>query len=306
MPVISVINYKGGVGKTTLTSNLAADLAMRNYKVLMIDLDPQANLTFSFITEDDWQTDYQEHLTIKSWFDAFVGRDQIMDLSELVVRPERFYRKVKAPLDLICSHLGLINVDLDLAVMLGGATLRRKQYNFLRVHSLLAKGLNNLINGVAKNYDFVLIDCPPNFNIVTKNALVASDYYLIPAKPDFLSTLGIGQLKKHVNHLITEFNSQAGVEQEPTISPGFLGVVFTMLYMMKGEPILTQKQYINQTRSNGFPIFKTQIRENKSIYGGAPQYGIPVVCQPGVANKDVKTELKSLTDELLKRVCLDG
>ena len=65
MQIVSVINYKGGVGKTTLTANLAAELAWRGYDVLMIDLDAQASLTFSFIAPDDWQNNYADNRTIK-------------------------------------------------------------------------------------------------------------------------------------------------------------------------------------------------------------------------------------------------
>ena len=68
MKIVSVINYKGGVGKTTITANLGAEIANRGYKVLMIDLDPQASLTFSFIPPDEWETTLSPEKTIKSWF----------------------------------------------------------------------------------------------------------------------------------------------------------------------------------------------------------------------------------------------
>ena len=71
MHVISVINYKGGVGKTTITANLSTELAWRGLNVLMIDLDPQANLTFSFIRPDQWASEYAKSKTIKNWFESF-------------------------------------------------------------------------------------------------------------------------------------------------------------------------------------------------------------------------------------------
>ena len=155
----------------------------------MIDLDAQASLTFSFITPDDWQTNYADNKTIKNWFDSFeIGSH--LPLADIIFTPERtalVLRGRQGALDLIASHLGLINVDLELATKLGGANLTQAKRNFLAVHSMLVAGLDE-IDGDA--YDLVLIDCPPNFNIVTKTAIIASDYILVPARPDYLSTLG--------------------------------------------------------------------------------------------------------------------
>jgi chromosome partitioning protein len=192
MRTLSVINYKGGVGKTTITANLASELAFRGHSVLAVDLDPQANLTFSFVSVDDWERNYERSMTIKNWYDAFIDDDSDnLDLSSLIVTPPTIGRIMSSgqhgKLDLICSHLGLINVDLELAAKLAGGSLRQIRNNYLRVHTRLKQGLDMLNN----SYDFVIVDCPPNFNVVTKNALVASDHYIVPTKPDFLSTLGV-------------------------------------------------------------------------------------------------------------------
>lgn len=303
MPVVSIINYKGGVGKTTITANIAAEMASRGKKVLMIDLDPQTNLTFSFISVDLWKNKYQDEKTIKSWFDAFIDRKELTELSDLVITPERINKITKAPLDLICSHLGLINVDLELAVMLGGATPRQQKNNFLRVYSLLLRGLEDL----NKQYDIVLIDCPPNFNIVTKNALVASDYYIVPAKPDYLSTLGIEQLNRQVKELIQDYNdfaSQDNDDEYDCILPQLLGVIFTMVGIRGEQVFSAQQQYIAEMERKKIPFFDTVIRENKTVYADAPAYGVPVVMKnmSGQTYQTVKDELEQLTKEFMEEV----
>lgn len=179
MKTISLINYKGGVGKTTITANLGAQLARTGLRVLMLDLDPQTSLTFSFVPQDRWK-DFEKDKTIKNWFEAHISQDKSFDISSLIlsdlkVRP---YICGGGGLSLISSHLNLINVDLDLAQDLGGGSDKTRNLNFLKIYGRLKTGLDSLRD----QFDVVLIDCPPNFNIVTRTAMVASDFILVPTK----------------------------------------------------------------------------------------------------------------------------
>jgi chromosome partitioning protein len=248
--------------------------------VLLIDLDPQTNLTFSFIPPDEWQTEYAETKTIKSWFDSFATSSPIK-LEELIFSPERVNKRLLANpdagnLDLISSHLGLINVDLELATELGGASLKKSKSNFIKVHTRLIDGLKALD---AEKYDVVLMDCPPNFNITTKNAILASDHILIPAKPDYLSTLGIDYLIRNLNELASDYNEYAELGSGPhveLVDPEVLGVVFTMVAFYGDQPLGHLRPFINQTKNLDVPVFDQVLRENKSIYADAPQTCIPV------------------------------
>lgn len=301
MDIVAVINYKGGVGKTTVTSNLAAELAFRGKKVLMIDTDAQASLTFSFITPDQWDSDYKDTKTIKSWFDAVSQGAEPPSLKDFVITPpsaNAIVRPRGGRVDLICSHLGLINVDLELATLLGGVNLQQAKRNYIKVHGKLRAAIGELSE--TSDYDIVLIDCPPNFNIVTKNAIVASEKILIPAKPDYLSTLGIDYLHRSVNALVREFNEYAELDEgTETISPNIMGVVFTMIQITSGQPIAAQRQFISQTKRLGVNAFETYFRENKTIFADAPQNLRPVVLNyySSGTHSDVVSEIEAFVTE---------
>jgi chromosome partitioning protein len=221
-----------------------------------------------------------------------------------VITPPAVNRIVKrngGKIDLICSHLGLINVDLELAILLGGANMAASKRNYLKVHGQLRQALANIAEQA--DYDIVLIDCPPNFNIVTKNAIVASERILIPAKPDYLSTLGIDFLQRSVKELVKDFNEYAGADDaDSTISPQILGVIFTMIQITSGQPIAAQRQFIAQTKRLGVPTLENYFRENKTIFGDAPQNLMPVVLNAysGNTHSDIVREIEAVVGEFSK------
>ena len=209
----------------------------------------------------------------------------------------------RGEIHLVPSHLGLINVDLELATALGGASLQQAKANFLKVHRRLRDALVPL----DEQFDFILIDCPPNFNIVTKNAIVASDHILVPAKPDYLSTLGIDYLKRNLDQLIHDFNEYVQLgdnDSEDTINPEIIGVIFTMIQVYDKRPISSQRPYIAQIKRLGMPVFDSWIRENKTIFADAPEYGVPVVVRGGSAPllRKVVSELEELVSEFERRL----
>ena len=294
MKVISVINYKGGVGKTTVTVNLGAGLACAGKKVLLLDVDPQASLTFSLVKPEYWETQLAESRTVKQWFDALDSEKKV-DLSSLAFCPPDITPHIggKGQLDLVASHLGLINVDLDLASQMGGATPSGAARNYVKTHRLIARELQA---AAEKGYDYVLIDCPPNFNIVTKNAIVASDSILIPARPDYLSTLGISYLQRNLHELVEDYNTYAGklgIDSPQHIAPRLLGVVFTMVQFNGGEPIEAHAQYIRRVRKLNVPSFQSMIRHNATGFSEAPQTGVPLLLSKP-ANPSVNEAITSL------------
>ncbi|CAO3426266.1 ParA family protein [Azospirillum argentinense] len=303
MKKIAIMNYKGGVGKTTLTANIGAELAWRGYNVLLVDLDPQASLTFSFITPDDWREKYAASHTIKEFFDAF-DDNRTVDLTALIESPERVARRLRAntsgTLKMIYSHLGLINVDLELASSLSGATPKQQSERYLRVHNYLRDSLNRIDQSAI---DYVLFDCPPNFGIVTRNAIVASDGIVVPAKPDYLSTLGIDYLKGKVDELMRHYN-HFGHEAKQRINIDIVGVIFTMVSEMNGGPQLTLQRYMSQVKSQGqVRVFDAYMKENKRYFGAAPEDGVPVVLnlEGNQTLKSVRQGLEDIVDEFIAK-----
>jgi chromosome partitioning protein len=299
--VVSVINYKGGVGKTTLTANIGAELANRGRTVLLIDLDPQASLTFCFYTAEQWAADLQEERTILQWIGPLLSDSEPQPLSQFVLTPPRANDAIKTNggrLDLIASHLGLIDADQDLAAELGDSRNQVRSPNFLRVHRVLADALQD---GAFAGYDVILIDCPPNFGMMTRAGIVASDWILVPARPDYLSTLGIGFLRGRMSDLVDDYNKAVMLNgaSVPGIAPEILGVVVTMIQYAGSQPITVHRANIRGLDALEVTVFEQNIRQSNTLFGEGDG-GLPVVLAPG-GNAAVKYELQLLTSEFYAR-----
>lgn len=190
--VISIINLKGGVGKTTMTVSMAEILAGHfDKRVLVIDLDPQTNSTTMLIGEKAWQAANREGRTLAPLFQDSLrpkGDPPTFDLDRTLYREASPIEGVRT-LDLLPSSLDLIDVQDDLAAAGGG------KYHTDRPVDILHKATSALI----PEYDYVLIDCPPNLGIITLNGIRMSHGYVIPTKPDILSTYGIPQIMNRVS-----------------------------------------------------------------------------------------------------------
>ena len=309
MRVVSVINYKGGVGKTTITANIGASLAFLGKKVLLIDMDPQTSLTFSFFRPEEWRDHLREAKTIKLWYDTSDERAPTQ-LADLISTPQRVNQVIAGKggrVDLIASNLELINIDLDLAAGLGGGTVTRHRAEFLKTHGRLKQGL---AGPGFESYDVALIDCAPNFNITTKTAIIASSDVLIPARPDYLSTLGINYLVEGISGLISEYNecveSKAGQKlRTAAIEVPRHRVLFTMVQQYGGVPIKELRPYMEQVRTTGIPTFRRTVRENKTLFAAAGEKGIPAVLSE-TGNPEVVEELDLVADEFASWIELDG
>ena len=175
--IISVINQKGGVGKTTTVINLAAGLSMRGKKILVIDLDPQGNATTGLglsNTVDSNQTIYS----------VLNGNKKIFE----VIQQTNFEN-----LNLVTSNVDLSGLEVETA----GDSRRAFK---------LKDELTSILNDSRASYDYILIDCPPSLSLLTIMALVSSDALVVPLQTEFFALEGLTQLMKTIERIKNNLN----------------------------------------------------------------------------------------------------
>lgn len=177
--IISITNQKGGVGKTTTSVNLAAGLAYLNKKVLMIDIDPQANAT---------QGIGVDRMQIKGTsYDIIVGDEEVKNVVLCTSVPR---------LSIVPASADLATADLELSELKTGRELRLKEK--------LAR--------VKDDFDFIIIDCPPSLGLLNRNALAASDSVLIPVQCEYYALEGLTQLLSTIKFIQDSFNPDLSIE----------------------------------------------------------------------------------------------
>jgi len=190
--VISLINLKGGVAKTTTTVQLAECLVSEfSKKVLVVDLDPQTNATISLIDEEKWEDLKDNHQTLFDLFNDKLTKQDTFVLSDAI---QKGVSNLKLPkLHLLASSIQFIDIQDELG------DIPKQVHHTINPMEVLKTAVHKEI----QDYDYVLIDCPPNLGYITKNGIEISDYYLIPTIPDTLSSYGIPQIVRTINDLAT-------------------------------------------------------------------------------------------------------
>lgn len=180
--VVSFVNLKGGVGKTTLAVSFAAYCARKGKKTLLIDVDPQTNASIWILGFDLWEKHAKEKGTVADLLgltEHKKAEGKKKNIADVMIS-----KVTSFGFDMIPSHLDLFTIDFDLASV-----------------PLKELKLKKAVADVLEKYDYIILDCPPNLTIPTQNALAFSTHYVIPTASDFLSALGIGLLINRVNTL---------------------------------------------------------------------------------------------------------
>ena len=290
--VISTVNMKGGVGKTTLTVNLATCLAKYHGKrVLILDLDSQISATLSLMAPHDFAQMRKRRRTLTYLLDGVIRPNPY---SKLTIR------------DIICpsicnlSGLALLPGDIELydeyivSEMLHKEALAQGNPDFDAVWNQF-EGLlmRQILEPIREEFDFIIMDCAPGYNLLTRSGLAASDFYLLPARPEPLSVVGMQLLERRIAKLRENHQSNC------PINISLLGIAFIL--SAGGFTGRYYRQVMKRVREDFAPqkLFENAIPMDVNVAKAVDRFMPAVVAMP---NSSGSRAFMKLTEEFLEKL----
>ncbi|MCS7204224.1 MAG: ParA family protein [Leptospiraceae bacterium] len=278
---ISIINYKGGVGKTTLTLNLSYALSSIFQKsVLMIDLDPQCSLSISAVKDTEWVEHIENKGSIISVIEAFYKGKLSFDPDWLISikQSKKTY--------LLPGHLNLPEYEMKL-VYQKPLYMSIEEFESQRFF-ILQKYLKSLKD----EFDFIFFDCPPNVYVLSRNAILASDFYVIPTIPDFVSSFGIPFIHKHIEELIHSWYGKTK----------FLGIILNKVRTQR-QNLIKEFQIEYEKISEKFPnkVFETFISD-RILISSIMRRKINIFNESSKKYQPLQQEFRAFAEEIMRRI----
>nr|MDO8081711.1 AAA family ATPase [Candidatus Freyarchaeota archaeon] len=301
MKVVSFINYKGGVGKSTTAYHIGCALALdQGMNILLVDVDPQTNLTFLCATPERWEDFKKKNGTLESLYRAYLD-NKPFDIKNIVWQEpiEKAGMKVVKGLNLIPSDVELLGIDLDLQTKTSPSNdLSSVADHYVKQRTIL----RDKLNFIRDEYDYILIDCPPNLYLVTQNALAASDCYVVTALPDHLSTIGLSILEKRVRKLNKDLKNAAEIASRDVSTPELGGIIFVRVRLGGTAIINVHDRKMREVSG----IYTNKTFDNYTTegigYSEAAENALPVFLLGGSNPKRVAYQYREIANEFIRRI----
>lgn len=309
---MSFINFKGGVGKTTLAFQVGCYIANLGEKVLLIDVDHQSSLSVTVMGKD-WDKAVSDKKTIDQIFKSISG-NSLMPGNEIIHEPESSLHKGYPNLRIVPSALSLDETEIELTSTTVGDPILSEW----RKRTLICEWLNQ--NSIDEAFDYVIFDCPPATKIVTQNALAASHGFVVPTIPDAVSVRGTPHLTNQMmNKIESQFNSLSGFLKTKGMNPvptfvsqrKFIGIVISRARTTGGRSGYTNDATENMNllrqkyKDSDFidPVIKEGVGVSESMTMGWPVYDFPTVQNIGGQGfistyENVSQEIKDRIDNI--------
>lgn len=290
--VIATVNMKGGVGKTTLTVNLATCLAKHHGKrVLVVDLDTQISATLSLMPPHDFAKVRRERRTLGQLIYKAIKPNSKSKLTiQDIIQP---YICNVHGLDLLPGDIDLYDEYL-VSEMLHKQAMTETERDFSGVwNHFESKLIRGILEPVINDYDFIILDCAPGYNLLTRSGIVASDYYLLPARPEPLSIVGIQLLERRISKL------KESHKTENVVNLKMLGIVF----ILSGGNLMGRyyKQVMQRVTQDFTPtqLFSQRIPMDVNVAKAVDSFMPVVLTAPGAGGAKAFVRL---TEECLMKL----